>query len=70
MITDNCSGDQARWLAKSGQLDFLGRNDSVVKLRGQRVDLGESDLLYTFEVEIDCDCQLAWSMLCVRTLGF
>lgn len=35
-----CTGDLGRWL-RSGELQILGRSDSQVKLRGQRVELGE-----------------------------
>ncbi len=38
------TGDQAR-LDSSGQLDFLGRIDSQVKLRGFRIELGEIEAL-------------------------
>ena len=34
------TGDLARWLP-NGEIEFLGRNDFQIKLRGQRVELGE-----------------------------
>ncbi|MGU3400778.1 amino acid adenylation domain-containing protein [Brucellaceae bacterium D45D] len=34
------TGDIARWLA-NGQVEYLGRTDHQIKIRGQRVELGE-----------------------------
>lgn len=33
------TGDQARWTSE-GEIEFLGRMDGLVKLRGLRIELG------------------------------
>lgn len=40
------TGDLARWLA-NGELEYLGRTDLQVKIRGQRVELGEIESILT-----------------------
>ncbi|SEH02588.1 amino acid adenylation domain-containing protein [Nonomuraea solani] len=40
------TGDVARWLP-SGEVQYLGRTDFQVKIRGQRVELGEIETLLT-----------------------
>nr|BAA08846.1 alpha-aminoadipyl-cysteinyl-valine synthetase [Lysobacter lactamgenus] len=38
------TGDLVRWLP-NGELEYLGRNDMQVKIRGQRVELGEVEAI-------------------------
>ena len=38
------TGDLVRWLP-NGELEYLGRNDMQVKIRGQRVELGEIEAI-------------------------
>ncbi|GAB33678.1 non-ribosomal peptide synthetase [Gordonia otitidis] len=40
------TGDRVRWNAR-GELEYLGRNDFQVKLRGQRLELGEIEAVLT-----------------------
>ncbi len=46
------SGDLARWL-RSGDIDFLGRVDHQVQLRGQRIELGEIEAMLVSHPEVE-----------------
>ncbi|MEU5092044.1 non-ribosomal peptide synthase/polyketide synthase [Streptomyces sp. NPDC021356] len=53
------TGDVARWRA-DGALEYLGRTDHQVKIRGQRVELGEIDAALAGHPD------LAWAQTVVR----
>ncbi|WP_121605185.1 non-ribosomal peptide synthetase [Virgibacillus sp. Bac332] len=46
------TGDLAKWLP-TGEIEFLGRNDNQVKVRGHRVELGEIESVLTLHKNID-----------------
>ena len=57
------SGDRVRWLA--GDLEFIGRNDSQIKIHGIRVELGEIEhrlLKYPMIKQTVVTCQTNQSM--------
>ncbi|BCL29720.1 hypothetical protein GCM10017557_45790 [Streptomyces aurantiacus] len=51
------TGDLARWTA-GGEVEYLGRTDHQVKLRGQRVELGEIEAALTGQPGVDGACAL------------
>ncbi|MEU3222939.1 amino acid adenylation domain-containing protein [Streptomyces sp. NPDC006976] len=51
------TGDLARW-TEEGELEYLGRTDDQVKLRGQRVELGEIEAALAAHPGVDGACAL------------
>nr|WP_068279790.1 non-ribosomal peptide synthetase [Aldersonia kunmingensis] len=46
------TGDLVKW-TRSGELEYLGRTDFQVKLRGLRIELGEVEAAITARLEVD-----------------
>ncbi|MGW8063103.1 amino acid adenylation domain-containing protein [Streptomyces ziwulingensis] len=51
------TGDLARWTA-NGEVEYLGRTDHQVKLRGQRIELGEVEAALAARPGVDAACAL------------
>ncbi len=53
------TGDWARWLA-DGELDFLGRKDGQIQIRGRRVELGEIEATLFAHGAVRQVCCVPW----------
>ncbi|OWA00800.1 non-ribosomal peptide synthetase [Streptomyces sp. CS113] len=53
------TGDLARWTGR-GEVEYLGRTDHQVKLRGQRVELGEIEAALAARPGVDGACAVVW----------
>jgi thioesterase domain-containing protein len=53
------TGDWVRWLA-DGELDYLGRKDEQIKIRGWRVELGEIEAAVFAHGEVRQVCCVPW----------
>ncbi|RLU89136.1 non-ribosomal peptide synthetase [Streptomyces griseocarneus] len=51
------TGDLARW-TQQGEVEYLGRTDHQVKLRGQRLELGEVEAVLAAQDGVDGACAL------------
>ncbi|MGW5171765.1 amino acid adenylation domain-containing protein [Streptomyces nodosus] len=51
------TGDLARW-TEQGEVEYLGRTDHQVKLRGQRLELGEVETALAAQAGVDGACAL------------
>ncbi len=54
-----CTGDLARW-NENGQLEYLGRSDQQVKIRGHRIELTEVELALCAHPGIQSCAVIAW----------
>ena len=52
------TGDLVRWLP-DGNLEFIGRNDNQIKIRGYRVELGEIEHAFSYIEAIQQACVLS-----------